>query len=215
MDSTPARGAVLVQQTSASTDATVATLSASFAHPTIVGDLLVIVGASTSGPLDRKNVTGGGVTQWAVAAASPTNANMEIWYGVVSSASSAPVAIGLQEAQDLRLNVTEWSGLVATQLDALDGTGSQSGTASPALASPIDTHAAALVVFGVSSLEPSSGFGTPSDGPWTAMDPIALDDRCVQLSWYQNRPAATSLQPMVSVTGDGWDAAIAAFKVAP
>jgi hypothetical protein len=202
---------VLVQQQVNSTPGA-ATLDATFSAPTTVDDLLVLIGASTDGPLQMPS--GGGVSAWTFAAGSAANANIEIWYGAVTTSSSDPVTISRSRSGDLRLNITEWRGFNAQQI-VLDEASKHDGTASPAFADPIDVHGTDLVIFGVASSEPDNNPATPSDGPWEPLMSIELSSLFVQSAWYQARSATTSLQPMSSVAEIGWDAAIAAFKVAP
>jgi len=208
-----ATGPVLVQQATAST-AAASTVSATLTNPTTVGNLLVVVGATPEGPL--KSVTGGGAATWMLATFSATNANMEIWYGVVTASSSTPVEIvyGGSKALEMRLNVTEWSGLATTQ-GVLDAESSQAGKTTSASAPAITTNAADLIVFAAVATAPTGSFTDPSNGPWTGMTPITLSGSWTQSSWYQTLPASTAFQPMVAVPGTAWDASIAAFKIAP
>jgi len=201
----------LVQQAIASTTQG-STISATLTNPTAVGNLLVVFGASAGGPLT--GVTGGGVSQWILATASPTNANTEIWYGIVTTASRSAVAITYAGTADLRLDVTEWSGLVASQ-DVLDLAASKDGKTTTASTQPITTRAADLIIFGAAASGPTGTFRDPSDGPWTALIPITISGTNTQASGYQARPAAAQLQPTVAVPGTAWDTSIATFKIAP
>jgi hypothetical protein len=209
---TNASGAAFVQQSVGSTPSAL-TISATFSAATTIDDLLVIIGASTDDALQMMNITGGGVSTWSIAAASAAHANIEIWYGLVTTSTDEPVTIGHSRQGDLRLNVSEWRGL-ATQ-DVLDSANALDGTSSSASAQPLDTHAPDLIVLGAANQGSNSSIGSPSEGPWSALKPIALGDTAVQSSWYQTLPATAAVQPMVPTTGEGWDAAIAAFKVAP
>lgn len=206
-----ASGGVLVQQVIAST-AHGTTISASLTSAATVGNLLVVFGASAGGPLDR--VTGGGVASWMFATGSAIKANTEIWYGVVTTASQTPVVIAYDLGADLRLDLTEWSGLVASQ-DVLDLAASQSGASTPASTPAITTRAADLVIFGAAALDPTGTFHDPSGGPWTALTPITVSGAATQAAWYQIRPAAAPIQATVAVPGSSWDTSIAAFKLAP
>jgi hypothetical protein len=180
---------------------------------TTVGNLLVMIGGAACSSL--QSVTGGGVTSWQKAAGSYTYENVEIWYGVVSTSSNAPVTLTVSSAScpsgtDMRANVTEYSGLVATQSQVFDVGAAQSGTGTTASASITTQNANDAVFFGVSQ-GGSSGIGTLG-GSWWAMQTTSTA-AATQSSWAQQVSSTGAFNPSVSVTA-GWDAAIAAFKVA-
>ena len=143
---------------------------------------------SARGVLVLSSVTGGGVTSWQLASRGIVNANVEIWYGVVSSSAAnvtitvpAPIA-GCPMGTDLLANVTEWSGLNGTQSQVPDTATATSGSASPATVSTTTLNAADLVIFGVSE-NAGSGIGTLG-APWTAMATISTGSQI----WSNSHP---------------------------
>ena len=213
MPSTALAAASLVQQTTGSaTNAFTYTLAP--ASATTVGNLLVMVGANWCTALT--SVTGNGVTTWYRAAHSTSWSNLEIWYGVVDTSSTAGVTIsipnptsGCSTGGGTWMNLSEWSGVSPI----LDGASAQSGTTSPASAGSITTsNANDLIILGTSIA--TGNLGTPSPGTWTAMTAIATPDK--QSSWYQAVSSAGPYNPSVTVTGisgsNGDDAAMAAFQ---
>jgi hypothetical protein len=204
-------GATLIQQKTNSSGSN-STLSLTLANQTTVGDLLVMIGAANK--LALSGVSGGGAASWGKAASSTTNTNIEIWYGPVTSGSSAPVTITCSQTGAIWMNVSEWSGLVNTQSQVLDQGNAQHGTSSPASASSISTaHADDLVLFGVADTSGNT-FGVPTAGPWSSFSSVSAGG-FAQAAWYQTVSATGTYDPTVTVTRSYWDAAIAAFKIAP
>jgi len=210
-DAGPA-GIALIQQTTGSKPSATSA-SATLPRPTVPGDLLVVVGGDDGGLMS--GVTGGGVASWSRATASDKHANIEIWYGVVTTASSSAVTLASDATGNARLNVTEWSGLVPRQADVLDAAAAQPGTADKATAPSITTtHAGDLIVFAVSDYDPNS-FEVPKDGSWSTMTSVDLVGHYTESSWFQIVSAAGAVQPRVDQTANNWEAGIAAFKIAP
>src|SRR5256885_7178386 len=83
---TGASGPISLVQQNTGNASPARSVTVALTNPTTVGNLLVMVGANYNGGL--QSVTGGGVISWSLAAASYTNVNEEIWYGVVSAAST-------------------------------------------------------------------------------------------------------------------------------
>lgn len=205
VDSATANGPMVLQQKTA--DSANSTQLSVTLNAATSGDWLVMIGAAVSGALD--SVTGGGVTTWNLAARSLDNANVEIWYGRTDGSSST-VTINFAASSAIWMNVSEWSGLVMSGV--LDGALATSGLLSPADAGTLaTTHAHDLVIFAVGDYAPST-FGTPTQGPWSALNSVDVPSQYTQFAWYQVVSATGSFDPTVTETGGGWDAAIAAFK---
>ena len=204
--------AVIVQE-NVGTDPNAKNLTVILPNATTVGNVLVMVGASRDSPLSSgTGVTGGGVSpSWTFAIRSTTNADIEIWYGVVSSPSKT-VTLTAAGAGHIRANVTEWSGLIA----ALDGKNAGAGTGRSASAGSITTaNPKDLIIFGVDDGVPNS-FGTPTPGTWTPMMSVTEGDfGCMQFLWRQTVSATATFSPTVTETSGQWDAAIVAFKIQP
>ena len=184
-------------------------LSATIA--THAGDLLVMTGASIRGALT--SVSGGGAT-WTFATGSTVNTNVEIWYGVTNGTNNDVTITFAGATGDMWIVVSEWSGLASTS--QLDGAISSSGLTSPADAGPINTvNATDLIIFAVADIQPNT-FGVPAPGNWNQLMSInASGFQPTQAEWYRFVGATGMFDPRVTETGGNWDAAIAAFKVAP
>lgn len=206
---TPPGMPVVVQQAKASAP-NGSPLSVTLPSPPTSGDLLVMVGAANHGGL--AGVSGGGVATWTRAAQSLINANIEIWFGVTTGSSST-VAISFPANQlPIWMAVSEWSGVATSNI--IDGARATAGTASPAGAGAITTtNPQDLLIFGVADSAPNT-WGVPSQGAWTAMTSISTP-AIAQLAWYQVVSSSGSYGPQVSETAHAWDAAVAAFRVAP
>jgi len=163
-------------------------------------------------------VTGGGVVSWSTASVSQSYANCEIWYGVVTTSSTTPITISDPVTGPLLLDVSQWSGLVTTQGQVLDVASGQAGLSGNASAGPITTtHAADFIMFAAGDYAPNT-FGSPSGGTWSTLSALIAGtsgNQYVQDAWYQSVASTGTYTPTVSQTGDGWDACIAAFKIAP
>jgi hypothetical protein len=175
---------------------------------TKVGNMLVLVGANWS--CNFLSVTGNGVTTWQRAKSSTTNANIEIWYGIVDVASTANVTATLNPACGSstggeRLNLTEWSG-VSLALDGATSAFNNGGTAASA-GSITTTNAIDLVMFAVGA---TSGIGTLA-APWVGMTSVTIGTSTTQSSWYQITAATNTFAPSVTST-TSWDAVLVAFK---
>jgi len=179
-------------------------LTATLPAPPTSGRMLVMIGANVSGALT--SVTGGGTT-WTLATSSTRYANVEIWFGITDG-SSATVTITLNgSSSPIWMSVSEWSGLAA-----LDAARSTFGATSPASAGAITTTGPDLLLFAVADSVPNT-FGTPTPGTWTAM--TGTTGMYTQLEWYRTEMVAGTYVPTVSETAGAWDAAIAAFHIAP
>ena len=204
-----APGVAMAQQivnSAASTTSLTATLPAA----TTIGNLLVVVGAISSGSLT--SVDGGGVDAWTLATESTTNANIEVWYGMVAVPSTTGVTIATGAVSGARMSVSEWSGLVGT----VDIAASQAKPTSPSPASAptiTTTNAKDLIIFGVDNGSPNT-FGSPG-GSWVAMTATPSVGSGEQSSWYQTVSSTGSFSPSVTETRHAWDAAIVAFKILP
>jgi hypothetical protein len=178
---------------------------------TAAGDLLVMTGAAIHGPLT--SVSGGGAL-WARAARALQNTNVEIWYGITDGSSNDVTITLTGNTQDIWMVVSEWSGIATT--NPLDGAIATSGVVSPADAGMVVTaNARDLLVFAVADGTPNT-FGTPSPGAWSALDTIAAAGFFpTQAEWYRVTGIAGRFDPHVDETAGQWDAAIAAFRVAP
>ena len=208
-DAPPAPTATLVQQVTSkvlSSDMLSATLPAAPA----AGHVLIMVGDSPQAEI--VSVTGGGVATWTRAAIASMDCNSEIWFGVTDGSSSTVTISDPNTTQEDWMNLSEWSGLSTTL--TLDNAIAMSGTTSPASAGTLLTgHAHDLVIFTVSDNTPNT-YGTPGPGTWTAMTPVEVAN-CGQVDYYAIVNATGTYAPAISVTTLTWDAAIAAFRIAP
>ncbi|HEX3761509.1 MAG TPA: hypothetical protein VHW23_22585 [Kofleriaceae bacterium] len=174
------------------------------------GDVLIVLAGAAQAPLS--GVSGGGVAEWTPAARSPINCNEEIWYGT-SDGTSAAVSILLPGNMNVIFgHVSQWHGLATTPLDA--------ATASSAAASPVTPgtlmtrQASDLLVLAASEPLPVT-WGEPAPGSWTALKMVTAAP-CAQAAWYRFVTGAGNYAPTVTESGTGkWDAATAAFAVAP
>jgi hypothetical protein len=208
MDAPAVTGPMLEQQATGEVQSGT-TVDATFSTTPASGDLLVMVGAANGGPLD--GVTGGAAS-WTQAAFSVDNSNIEIWYGYADGSGSTVTITRAANFNNLWIQVSEWSGMVATApLDLANANSGLNNTASPL--SLTTAHAHDIIIFGVASGKPAT-IGAPSPGTWTAMNSVQTLDN-LQTEWFAEVSATGTYQPAVSdSTADGWDAAIAAFKAA-
>jgi hypothetical protein len=203
-------GPAIVQQVTASAPNTNAPLSATLSSPPVSGHLLIMIGAAEHGGLST--VTGGGVATWTRATSSLTNSNVELWYGVTAGSSATVTITFPAYTLPIWMAVSEWSGMASTNV--LDGARSTAGGASPAGAGTLaTTHAHDLLVFAVADNTPNT-FGAPTSGPWATMTGVTATP-IVQAAWYREVLAMGSYGPTVTETAHSWDAAAAAFRVAP
>jgi hypothetical protein len=174
----------------------------------VAGHVLVMIGGNPHNALEA--VTGAGAT-WQRAAASTTNANIELWYGTTDG-SDATVAISLPDATlPMSLEVVEWAGLATPAV--LDAAIAVSGITSPANAGTLSTTAADLILFAVGDDTPNT-FGTPSPGAWSALDPI-LEPAHQQAAWFVVAQTSDAVAPGVSETANSWDAVLVALELGP
>lgn len=186
-----------------------AMLSATLPAAPGAGHMLVMIGATPSGPLT--SVTGGGAT-WTRAASSAVNSNIEIWYGVTDGSSAVVTINRTNSGSTMWLAVSEWSGLASTM--ALDGAAANDGIANPVTAGGImTTNARDLVLFGASAFAPNT-YGAPGPGSWTAMTGIATQ-LITQSTWYRIESSTGTFAPQVTQSGGSWDAVVAALRIAP
>jgi hypothetical protein len=208
-DAPPGPTATLIQQTTNSATAETPLVAVLPSRP-VKNNLLVMVGATTQGAL--AGVSGGGVTVWANAAISTANCNVEIWYGL-SDGSSATVSIAFpNEIGMIWMNVSEWSGLVSS--GALDsGTAGNAPTGDATAGTITTTHAHDLLLFAVTDHTPVT-FGGPTPGSWTAMTSVDAGG-CLQAAWYAVVTTTGAYAPSTTQSSNGWEAGIAAFRIAP
>lgn len=175
------------------------------------GHMLVVIGAT-----DRSNLatpTGGGVGTWMRATFSVIQSNIEIWYGVTDgSSATVTIACACADAGNMRLLVTEWSGIIAknTVENSAGTSGTVSNPAATLMLSTLDSRD--LLVFGV-SLYGSIGSTATGDGTWSALDSVSVGS-AMQSGWYQLVDQPGSYSATVPVTAS-WDAVIAAFRTQP
>ena len=183
-----------------------ASLSATLPASPTSGNLIVMIGGTPTAPLT--SVTGGGIATWKLAVESTIQSNVEIWYGITDG-SSATVTIALtNNTSPTWLSVSEWANVT----DVVDDTSKLDGNTSPATAGSITTTTRDLLLFGVSQFAPTN-IGSPTPGTWTALQPI--DGFVKQREWYRVEPSAGTYSASVSVSSNGWDAALVAFRIAP
>lgn len=172
----------------------------------VAGHLLVMTGADPAAGLD--GVSGGGVPAWVRAASSTVNANIEIWYGITDGTSAA-ITISLANANGIKTAVvSEWVRASGT----LDGAQAGSGSTSPAHTAEIETTGPTIVIFAAANFAPNT-FDAPGPGTWIEIPytpPVA-----VQQQWYRIVADPVKIAPTVALTGNLWDAAIAAFRAPP
>jgi hypothetical protein len=209
LDDAAQQGGPLLIDQSVNTMVSALTLSTTFTRPLTPNDVLVLVGGAGTGIL---SVSGGGVSAWTQAVASYTNKDIEIWYGVSDGSSPTITITANGTANNMRISVSEWAGLSTTS--PLDQVGHASNTTTaPATATVTTVNARDLMIFAVADAA-STTFGTPAPGTWTALTD-ANNSVTVQSAWFEAVSNASSYIPTVSQTGAKWDAAIAAFRVAP
>ena len=195
--------AMLVQEKTASNNAA-ASVSIVLGHQPANGDVLVFVGGSEAGIMAP---TGGGAS-WQMAAHSLVKADLDIWFGV-SDGSSTTVTITARGLSTIWGNVSEWSGLATPgTFDAMDSKGGQSG---PANLSAQTTSAPDLIVFGVGCYADPALVDPPAE--WAELLPTG-SNATAQRVWYRISTAAGA-QTANATCSVGWDAGLAAFKLAP
>lgn len=183
-----------------------ASLSATLPASPTNGNLIIMIGGTPTAPLT--SVTGGGVATWKLAASSTVQSNVEIWYGITDG-SSATVTVALtNNSSPTWLSVSEWANVTAV----VDDSNELDGSTSPATAGSVTTTTRDLLMFGLSQFAPTT-IGSPTPGTWTALQPI--DGFVKQRAWYRVEPTAGTYGASVSVSNNGWDAALVAFKIAP
>ena len=212
----PSATAELVQQVTGSSDPAT-TLEATLPAPPTSGHVLVMVGAAETAVL--ASVSGGGVTTWKVAARSNRYQNVEIWYGVTDGSSSTVTIKCVTSCTTTQgpmwMSLGEWSGLATTSLfetgNAANGTASAAlpGVANAGAITTID--APDLLIFGV--VDHGTISTQVTGGQWTALEPISLGS-VAQSAWYQIVSTTGQFAAETAVTSN-WDAAIAAFRIAP
>ena len=200
--------ALVQQKNGSSASATSLPVPFTTAPTTTAGNVLIMVGGTSTGSLS--GVSGGGVGNWFKAQSSTTNTHIEIWYGAVDTATNTslttPVTITAATAGGMWMTLTEWSGVSLT----IDKSAAQAGTTSPASAPSITTtNASDLVILGIAD-NIGNTFGSPSTGTWTALTAVTTPE--AQTTWYSIAAATATFNPTVTETAHTWDAAIAALK---
>jgi hypothetical protein len=202
-----AGGPMLVQQVIASADRA-ATLDATLPAAPAAGDVLLMIGANQHTALT--SVTGGGAT-WTKIAGSDDNANIEVWYGIADGSRSAVAldcAMNGCETQPIWMNLSEWSGLLTTNL--VEAGISTSGLTSPVRVASVTTkNPRDLLVFAFADGAPNV-VGTPTPGTWTALTEVA-PVAVTQFAWYRVVDPGT-YAPTVTETANGWDAAFVILR---
>lgn len=198
-----------VQQTTAHATAANA-VTATLAQAPASQDVLVVVGGAEKAPLT--SIVGGGVASWNRASYSTVYENVEIWYGVTAGTDPL-ITIRCEEGcatGPMWMAVSEWSGVSAASPFEV-GTGS-AGTGASASPGAIQTLAAPdLLVFAVSD---TTDIGlTPMPAGWSPLAQVSFGS-IVQRQWYAIAPTPGSYTAAVDATSS-WDAAIAAFELAP
>lgn len=200
----------LVQQTTGAAPAVTTTWSVAYLTPPLPGDVLVMVGAIDSGPLN--SVTGGGVATWVRASASTLCTNAEIWYGVTDGSSST-VKITTDSTNGdggAWVWISEWSGLETSNLlDQHLAAGSNGPNTTPAPGAITTTAPRELVLLGVSSF--TTSFDTPAPDIWTQLTKTGAGNY-LQDEWYVVTASAGPFAPTVGPSTICWDAAIASFR---
>lgn len=199
---------MIVQQATNHGDS-VATLSATLPATPVAGHILIMIGANLSGSL--VSVSGGAAT-WTKAASSLVNSNVEIWFGLSSGMGAVVTIARPQTPASMWISVSEWDGLATT--NSLDAAHAAYGTANPVTAGSIaTTNAHDLLVFAATTALPST-HGAPTPGSWTAMQGVSSATH-TQSAWYRVVTTAGPQAPQVVQSGTaGWEAAIAAFRIA-
>lgn len=207
IDAKPPNVPTLVQQNTNTLDSA-GSISVTLPAMPTSGNVLIMIGATTSGSLTT--VTGAGTT-WSSAAGSFDNANEEIYYGVTNGTNATVTITRTASTAPIWLSVSEWSGLATTAplVDA-KATGGLTSPANPGAS--VTTTGPTLLVFGAANDKPNT-FGTPTPGTWTAMTAIVGFE--VQSSWYRVEPTAGTYTVSVTETAHQWDAALAAFRYTP
>lgn len=202
---------VQLRQQAVNADPGTDSLSITLAASPQLGNLLVMVGGNVSGALTV--VQGGGVATWTRATRSLVHQNVELWYGVVSQVGNQTVTIQLPGSTlATTLWVGEFDGLAIGL--PLDGAVANDGVTSVATTGAITTqHPDDLLVFAVACTSPNT-FGTVTPGTWSAADQASSTETS-QGVWYQIVASAGSYAPSIPVSCLRWDAAIAAFELAP
>lgn len=174
------------------------------------GDVLIVLAGAGQAPLS--GVSGGGVATWTPAARSPVNCNEEIWYGT-SDGTSAVVSILLTGNKDVIFgHVGQWHGLATAPLDVAVAGSAAAGPAAPGTLVTRQAHD--LLVLAASEPLPVT-WGEPAPGSWTALKMVTAAP-CEQAAWYRLVTETGSYAPTVTESGTAkWDAATAAFTVAP
>ena len=99
--------------------ATLTSVTLTLGSATTTGDWLILAVADDGNHSSTvSSVSGGGVSSWTKATGASGGNNVgdaEIWYGLVTSGSSASVTVPLSGSTNVQLaNVAEWSGIAST-----------------------------------------------------------------------------------------------------
>ena len=188
----------------------VETLSVTLPTAPAANRVLVMIGANVSGSLTT--VSGGGAT-WTRAAQSLINSNVEIWFGVTNGTSSTVTIAKPGSAAPTWMHVAEWSGLATT--NSIDTARADDGAGATITAGSITTTTTRdLLLFAATASSPTT-FGTPTPGTWVTLQGIT-STTFSQGEWYRIVTANDTFAPSVTQTGSGnWEAAVAAFRIAP
>jgi len=144
-------------------------------------------------------------------AGSSAISNIEIWYGV-SDGSNANVAIECNcvDPGDMRLGVSEWSGLVTPNTLDVGADGYGDVSMAPATVGPLTTtHSRDLLVFTVSGFG-NIDTGVTGAGTWTSLARSSAGATTMSI-WYQLLSETGTFTPTVNVD-TSWDTAIVALR---
>jgi hypothetical protein len=196
--------AILVQQTT-STAVMATMLQATLPQSPTSGNVLVMVGATPARSL--MSVTGGGAI-WQRGALSTVTANIELWFGVTDgSSATVTIACPVCPAEDMRMDLTEWSGVSPSTPFDVGSLESSGDMTMPATATLTTKHANDLLIFALSD---GATIGDPG-GAWLTLDNVSVGSDA-QREWYQIVSAVGTYTPQVTVL-TAWDAGLIALQL--
>ena len=184
----------------------VTTLSVTLPAAPAPGNVLVMVGGTNIAGISSLS---GGSAAWTRAIRSTINPNIEIWFGVADGSSTLTITTTV--VTGISLSVSEWSRLDSA--NTLDVAAAANGTSNPPSTGPlVTTYAHDLLVAGVADYLPTT-VANPTDGAWLVLNTATSNS--IQAVWYQVTTVPGTYSADLAGTGNRWDAAIAAFRIAP